>query len=63
MLFVPMDLGVVWINSDYEVVDIKLALSWHPIYIPRAAARYVLEIHPVRLPDFHLGDHTEFIYE
>jgi len=60
MLFVFMDLGVIWINSDKVVVDTVLARAWRPAYFPRQAARYTLEIHPSRLNEFKLGDHVEF---
>ncbi len=60
MLFVFMDLGVVWINSENVVVDTVLARSWRPAYLPRQAARYILEIHPARLNEFKIGDIVEF---
>ncbi len=60
MLFVFMDLGVVWINSENVVVDTVLARSWRPAYLPRQAARYILEIHPARLNEFKIGDMVEF---
>jgi uncharacterized membrane protein (UPF0127 family) len=60
MLFVFMDLGVVWINSDKIVVDTVLARTWRLVYAPRQPARYILEIHPERLPEFKIGDHLEF---
>ncbi len=60
MLFVFMDLGVVWINSNHEVVDTVLAKAWRPVYLPRVAARYTLEIHPDRLKEFKIGDLVEF---
>jgi uncharacterized membrane protein (UPF0127 family) len=60
MLFVFMDLAVIWINSDMTVVDVILAQAWHPAYAPRAAARYILEIHPDRINEFAIGDHVEF---
>lgn len=60
MLFVFMDLAVIWINSDMEVVDSVLARAWRPIYLPRRPARYILEIHPYRLNDFQVGDRVEF---
>ena len=60
MLFVPMDLGVVWINSAWEVVDVRLARSWRPAYVPAHPARYVLEINPERLGDYRLGDRVRF---
>jgi len=60
MLGMFFDIGVVWITSSYEVVDTRLARAWRPIYIPIRAARYVLEIHPSRLNDFHVGDQLRF---
>jgi uncharacterized membrane protein (UPF0127 family) len=62
MLFVYMDLAVIWINSEYAVVDTALARSWCPAYTPRQAAQYVLEIHPARLNEFKIGDQIEFQY-
>jgi uncharacterized protein len=60
MLFVQMDLAVIWINSLNKVVDTVLARSWRPAYTPRKAARYILEIHPSRINEFKIGDHIEF---
>ena len=61
MLFVFMDLGVVWINSEKIVVDTVLARAWRPAYAPSRPARYILEIHPSRLDEFKVGDHVEFL--
>jgi len=60
MLFVPMDLAVIWINSKYTVVDTILARSWHLAYAPRQAAKFTLEIHPSRLNEFEIGDVVDF---
>ena len=60
MLFVPMDLAVIWINSEYSVVDTVLARAWRPAYAPRQAAKFILEIHPSRLKEFQIGDQVEF---
>jgi uncharacterized membrane protein (UPF0127 family) len=60
MLFVFMDLAVVWINSEKVVVDTVLARSWRPAYAPSHPAKYILEIHPSRLGEFSIGDHIEF---
>ena len=61
MLFVYMDLAVIWIDSEKEVVDSILARSWRPAYAPRQPAKFILEIRPDRLNEFHIGDHVEFI--
>jgi uncharacterized membrane protein (UPF0127 family) len=60
MLAVFMDLGVVWLNSDKEVVDTRLARRWRPAYFPRQAARYVLEFSPHRLGEYQIGDRLSF---
>ena len=60
MLFVFMDLAVVWINSQNVVVDTVLARAWRPAYFPRQAAKYILEINPARLNEFKIGDPVEF---
>jgi uncharacterized membrane protein (UPF0127 family) len=60
MLAVFMDLAVVWINSDGDVVDLRLARRWRPIYMPRSPARYILEMAPNRLADFQVGDKVRF---
>jgi uncharacterized membrane protein (UPF0127 family) len=62
MLFVFMDLAVIWINSKNKVVDSILACSWRPAYVPHKAARYILEIHPSRINEFKIGDQIEFHY-
>jgi len=60
MLFVFMDLGIVWINSEKAVVDSVLARPWRPAYVPRRPARFILEVHPARLAEFQVGDRVEF---
>src|SRR5512147_3167235 len=60
MLFVWMDLAVVWINSAGDVVDVKLARRWHLAYAPQRPARYVLETRPTRMDEFRVGDRIEF---
>ena len=60
MLFVFMDLAVIWINSEMVVVDTVLARAWRPVYAPHKPARFILEIHPDRLIEFKIGDRVEF---
>ena len=62
MLFVFMDLAVIWINSEKIIVDTALARTWRPVYIPLRPARYILEIHPDRQNEFKIGDRVEFHY-
>jgi len=60
MLFVSFDLTVIWINSNLQVVDKVLAKSWHPAYVSKQPAKYVLEIHPKRWGDYEIGDTVQF---
>lgn len=60
MFFVGLDLGVLWLDAKKKIVDIKLAKSWQPIYTPVSPAKYILEIHPRRLPEFKIGDQLSF---
>jgi uncharacterized membrane protein (UPF0127 family) len=61
MMFVFTDLAVAWINSNFEVVDVQLARSWHLAYVSVQPARYVLEMAPERLSDFKIGDQVRFV--
>ena len=60
MFFVGMDLGVLWLDTSREIVDIKLAKSWQPMITPQSPAKYILEIHPQRLSEFQIGDQLSF---
>jgi uncharacterized membrane protein (UPF0127 family) len=60
MLFVPFDIAVFWINSTFIVVDKVIAKSWKPAYVPKADAKYTLELHPDRWGDYEIGDKVEF---
>jgi uncharacterized membrane protein (UPF0127 family) len=60
MLFVGMDLGIIWLNSKRVVVSTALAKSWRPYYAPSDPAQYVLEVNPVRLNEFQIGDKLDF---
>ncbi len=60
MLFVFMELGIVWINQAGEVVDVRLAKPWISFIMPTGVASYVLEISPARLGEFQIGDQIHF---
>jgi len=60
MMFVWMDLTVIWIDSYNLVVDTVLAKAWRPFYTPAQPARYILEIHPDRFGEFKPGDVVDF---
>jgi uncharacterized membrane protein (UPF0127 family) len=56
MMFMWMDLAVIWINSDFRVVDRVLARRWKLAYFPRSAAKFVLETGISHIDEFNIGD-------
>jgi uncharacterized membrane protein (UPF0127 family) len=60
MMFMWMDLAVIWINSEYSVVDLVLARRWKLAYLPKKAAKYVLETGVSNLGDYNIGDKVRF---
>jgi len=63
MFFMRFSIAVIWINSNFEVVDTKIAHPWVPFYHSVQPARYVLETHPNRLLDFKPGDRVKLNHE
>ena len=62
MLFMNFDITAVWVNSKNIVTDVKLARKWHPFYMSKAPARYVLELHPDQQIHFKVGDLIEMTH-
>jgi len=60
MMFMWIDLAVIWISSDYSVVDFVLARRWKMAYLPKRAAKFVLETDVSHLSDFNIGDQVRF---
>lgn len=56
MMFMWMDLAVIWINKDFLVVDTVLAKRWKIAYLPKQPAKYVLEMAVANLGDYKIGD-------
>ena len=63
MLFMNYPIAVIWLDPDLVVVDKVLAKPWALAYLPKGAARYVIELHPSRLDDFNEGDQIELVGE
>jgi uncharacterized membrane protein (UPF0127 family) len=61
MFFVFFDLGVIWANASGRVVDTRVARSWRPAYVPKAAARYVIETNPEVIQNVQVGEEIKFI--
>jgi uncharacterized membrane protein (UPF0127 family) len=60
MMFMWIDLAVIWINSEYTVVDRVLARRWKLGYLPKSPAMYVLETGVEHINDFEVGDKVYF---
>lgn len=60
MMFMWMDLAIIWINSQYLVVDLVHARRWKIAYLPKEPAKYVLETSVSNLSDFNIGDTLRF---
>ena len=60
MMFMWMDLAVIWINSEYIVVDRVFAHRWKLAYFPKSAAKFVLETGISHINDFNIGDKVFF---
>jgi len=60
MLFMWIDLAVVWINAAHQVVDVKYARRWRLMYASQSPAKYVLELPTERLNEFKIGDQLHF---
>lgn len=61
MFFMRFDISVLWLNSDYVVIDKTLAKKWRPFYASKHPAQFTLELHPDRLTDFSIGDVLEVV--
>jgi uncharacterized membrane protein (UPF0127 family) len=53
MVFFPI--GVIWLNSEQEVVDRTVARPWR-VYLPVAGAQYILEGEPGIIAGIEKGD-------
>ncbi len=60
MMFMWIDLAVIWLNSELQVVDAVLARRWKFAYLPKQPAKYVLETSVANLQDFNIGDRVNF---
>jgi len=61
MMFMWIDLAVIWINSDYKVVDRVIAQRWKLGYFPKSPAKYVLETGVSHINDFNIDDVVCFL--
>lgn len=60
MLFMFMEIAVVWLDASGKVVDKKLAKPWRLAYPPAEAAQYYVEANPSLLEKVEIGDVLQF---
>ena len=60
MQFMFFSIAVIWMDSDFKVVDKVLAKPWRLAYAPAEPARYTLETHPEILERVEIGDILKF---
>lgn len=60
MLGMAFDLTIVWLDSEFQVVDLKFARRWRSLLLPRKPARYVIECAVSRYEEFQIGDQLAF---
>ena len=60
MFFMRFDIGVLWLDRNYVIVDKCLAKKWHPAYFSRKPAKHVIEIPTSSMENFLIGDKLEF---
>ena len=56
MYFVFYPLEIIFVNSKYKVVDKVVLKPWKSTYIPREAAKYVIESKVGLLENIKVGD-------
>jgi hypothetical protein len=56
MFFVFFPLSIFWLDRNGTVVDKVLAHPFHPFYMPRKPARFILELHASKLELADVGD-------
>jgi hypothetical protein len=61
MLFMLFPIAVIWLNSDFKVVDKKLARPWRLVYAPSTSARYTLEASPSLLDEVSIDDCFQYV--
>jgi len=59
MLFMRVNLAIVWLDRDKRVVDVRPAYRWRSVLLPRSPAQYILELAVDWLGEFEIGDQIQ----
>lgn len=60
MFFMNFDIFIVWLNSSFQVVDIRNAHKWQPFLFPQKPAQYVLELNPKMSDKIRIGNTLQY---
>lgn len=56
MFFCFSDMQILFVNSKFEVVDIKTLKTWTPSYTPKKPCKYAIESIPNKFDMIKIGD-------
>lgn len=59
MLFVFFSLDVLFVNSNFEVVDKKTLRPWITSYVPEKECRYIIESSKKKFEKINIGDKVQ----
>jgi len=62
MFFMNFDIAVIWMDRNFQVVDVRIAKKGHAYYTPIRAAKYTLETDVKNFTYFHASDQIKIIY-
>lgn len=60
MFLVFFPIAAIWMDRNGQVVDVRLARPFRPLYVSRTPARDVLEGPPALLEQVQIGDQLRF---
>ena len=61
MFFCFSDMQILFINSDFEVVDKKTLKTWTLSYTPKKPCKYIIESIPHKFDNIKIGNKIEII--
>ena len=59
MLFCFSDMQILFVNSNFEVVDKKTLKTWTPSYTPKKPCKYIIESIPHKFDEIKIVDKIE----
>lgn len=56
MFFVFYPISIIWLNNEHIIVDKKRFYPFHPLYVPKLKAKYILELPIEKGETLNIGD-------